>query len=375
MKIAILGTRGIPANYGGFETFAEEVSVRLVEAGHEVIVYGRRAYYSKRQRGTQYRGVRTVYLPALRKRELETLSHTFVSFWHMVLKNRPQAVVLCNIANGYIIPWLRLWGIKVLINVDGMEWRRRKWNRLGRAFYRACVNITVISARRGLVADSRAIARFYKDHFRCDPIYISYGAPVLTQKDTPDAHQILRKLGIESGGYILQITRMVPENNTHRLVEAFQRMDTDKKLFLVGGDTHDTAYIRAVHDAAAKDKRILLPGRIYDKQVVNTLLVHGLAYFHGNEVGGTNPALLQAMGAGGVVLAVDTVYNREVLQDAGFYFDKQPGSVAVQLEHILGMDSETRWEVGERARLRIARHYNWDDVARRYSAALEQDVP
>jgi len=374
VKIAILGTRGIPANYGGFETFAEEVSVRLVQAGHQVTVYGRKAAYPAKKRQQFFKGVRTVYLPAIRKRELETLSHTFLSFWHMVFRNRVQAVILCNIANGYIIPLLRLCRTKVLVNVDGMEWQRRKWSRLGRAFYRMCVNLTVLFARHDLVADSRAIAGFYKDKFRCDPLYISYGAPVISAADFPQAECVLQPLGVEPKGYILQVTRMVPENNTLCLVEAFRKSKTEKKLLLVGGDAYDTEYIRAIRNAAAADDRIRLPGPIYDKRVVNTLLANAFAYFHGNEVGGTNPALLQALGAGAVVLAVDTIYNREVVTDLGFYFSANAAAVAEQLERILDLDKPARKQLGERARQRIARDYNWDDVARSYAQAIQQRV-
>ena len=374
MRIAVLGTRGIPAKYGGFETFAEEVAVRLSRNGHQVTVYGRKAYYSKSERCAEFRGVKTVFLPAFRKRELETLTHTFVSFLHMVCKGRPEGVILCNIANGYIIPLLKLFGIKVLVNVDGMEWQRRKWNFLGRTFFRACVFLTVAFARKDLVADSRAIAGYYRERFRCDPIYISYGAPVISEEDIPEAQRLLAEMGVEPGEYILQITRMVPENNTHHLAAAFTRLDTNKKLLLVGGDAYATEYLRGIHAVRETDARILMPGTVYDKRTVNALLTHAFAYYHGNEVGGTNPALLQAMGAGAVILAVDTVYNREVLGDGGFYFQPKTDDVSEKLKWLMSRDRASLEMMRAEVRRRIALDYDWDDVTYRYENALRERI-
>jgi glycosyltransferase involved in cell wall biosynthesis len=373
MRIAIIGTRGIPAKYGGFETFAEEIATRMAERGHSVVVYGRRAYYSESERKRFYKGVRTIYLNALGIRQAETFSSGLMSVLHLLLTGKSEAAIICNCANGFHIPLLKLAGVNVLINVDGLEWQRDKWGRLSKMMHRLAERITVWTGRRNIVVDSAAIGDYYRTRYGIAPHFISYGAPVLPRPAGGDVPPALRRIGVEPGGYLLQITRFVPENNVLPIVEAFRRSPLQKKLVLVGGDTARTPYVRRIADLAASDARIVLPGFIYDSDDIAALLTHAWAYIHGNEVGGTNPALLQAMGAGNAVLAADTVFNREVLGPDGMFFQKNAADVREKLARMAQLSKNDMLEMGRRAQTRVAARYNWDDVTDKYLRELQAE--
>ena len=369
MRIAIIGTRGIPARYGGFETFAEEIACRLVKAGHEIIVYGRRKYYPEKGKKETFRGVNCVYLGALPLKQLETASNAFFSFLHLVMEKKTQAVIICNNTNGYLLLLLRLAGCRTLINVDGLEWQRGKWGFFSKNLHRLAEKITVLFGRRSLVVDSRAIGRYYKETYGADCHYIPYGAPIL--EPNADQLQELSALGLEPGEYFLQVTRFVPENNVDLVLRAFRNTDTEKKMVLVGGDRYKSSYIKEIEGLAALDKRVILPGFIYRKQSLDALLANAFAYVHGNEVGGTNPALLQAMGAGNLVLAVDTVFNREVLRDCGFYFEKDSNSLLAVFNKVMVMNRTDLSIMGQTAREIVKTEFSWEEVTAAYLRALK----
>ena len=234
MKIAFLGTRGIPANYGGFETFVEQISVRLAERGHAVSVYCREASYSEHM--AEYKGVRRVTLSSIHTKYLDTLSHTLFSSIH-VLGQRPEIVYCCNSANACFMWIPRLLGTKVILNTDGLEWERAKWNWAGKTFYRMSEYLACLFPNR-LVSDSRVIQRYYRSKFGAESHFVAYGADILERGwgwDQLSGERCPEELqGIAREKYFLFVSRLEPENNPHLVVKAFEQVKTDMRLLIVG---------------------------------------------------------------------------------------------------------------------------------------------
>ena len=309
MRIALLGTRGIPANYGGFETFAEELSTRLAGRGHEVIVYCR-----ERPAHTQYRGVRLQYLPTIRHKYLDTLAHTFLSTLHLLV-HRVDVALYCNGANAIFTLWPRIFGMPVALNVDGIERKRKKWNRLAKAWYLVSERLATFCPTE-VITDARTIERYYRERYGKASTFIPYGAEVGKVTGT----DILGNLGLEPGRYFLYVSRLEPENHPLEVRQAFETVKTPLKLALIGDAPYAHDYIRQVRDTA--DPRIVMPGAIYGEGY-RQLGSHCFAYIHATEVGGTHPALIEAMGRGAVVLYRNTPENAEVAGDAGIPFEPE----------------------------------------------------
>jgi glycosyltransferase involved in cell wall biosynthesis len=353
-RIAILGTRGIPARYGGFETFAEELSTRLVARGHRVTVYCR-----QRHPEASYRDVSLVYLGTWRHKYFDTMVHTLLSTVHLIF-HRADVALYCNGANSIFTLPPRLFGIPTCINVDGLERKRKKWNRLAKAWYAIsewlatfCPTVTI--------TDAREIEAYYLERYGKRTKFIPYGAE--TGK-TPTS-EVLVKLGLERGRYFLYVSRMEPENNALLVREAFERAATSVKLALIGDAPYAQEYIERVRDT--RDARVVIPGAIYGTGY-HELLSYCLAYIHATEVGGTHPALIEAMGRGAVVLYLNTPENAEVAGGVGIAFES--GNLEQKLGEVLNMSSEERADWSRKASLRVAERYSWDAVTDQYEALL-----
>ncbi len=353
MKFAILGTRGIPAGYGGFETFAEELSHRLAARGHAVTVYCRSRYEQP-----SYRGVRLVYLPTIRHKYLDTVAHTFVSTLHL-LTHRQDAVLYCNAANAVFTALPRLFGIPVALNVDGLERKRRKWNRLARAWYQFSEWLATFCPDT-VVTDAHAIEAYYLARYRKPSRFIPYGAETGKAPTTG----ALDRLGLEAGRYFLYVSRMEPENNALLVRESFERLTAPVKLALVGDAPYAKSYLERVRDT--RDPRVVLPGAIYGLGY-HELLSHCLAYIHATEVGGTHPALIEAMGRGCLVLYLNTTENAEVAAGAGIPFE---GDLAEKLQSVLSMTEAERDGYRARAVERVRDTYSWERVTDAYEQLL-----
>ncbi|MGH9460317.1 MAG: DUF1972 domain-containing protein [Vicinamibacteria bacterium] len=359
LSIAILGTRGIPANYGGFETFAQELSVRLAERGHDVTVYCR-SHHTPRELSS-FAGVRLVVLPTIRQKYFDTVAHTLVSSLH-ALGSRHNVVLLCNAINSCFIPALKLSGARVAINVDGLEWQRRKWNLLGKGLYRVSEKIACLAAD-AIVTDSKAIQSYYHRAHRTPTVFIPYGAP--TEK--VGLNGTLAKIGLDPGKYILYVSRFEPENNAHLVLEAFQRLRTEFKLVMVGDAPYAKPYISKLKEMAGPG--VLFTGYVFGRDYCE-LMSHAYCYVHATEVGGTHPALIEGMGLGNGVIVSDTPENREVAGDAALFFSLDgPGRLSEQLRLALARPELLR-ELSERARQKVETRYNWDRVTDDYERLL-----
>lgn len=354
MRIAMIGTRGVPARYGGFETAIEEIGSRLVAAGHEVRVYCRGA---ENPQG-EYKGMRLVHLPAVRHKALETLSHTTLSVAHLLFRRTDVALVF-NAANAPLLPLIKLARIPVATHVDGLEWKRAKWNGTGRRYYLAAERLAVRWSRQ-IIADAVAIQHYYRDRYGAPSVMIPYGAPI---QDDCDAGLLARE-GYQVGGFHLVVARFEPENHVDLIVEGYTRSSAKLPLVVVGSAPYAEEYSRRISALAEKDERVRLVGGVWDQDLLDALYAGCASYLHGHSVGGTNPSLLRAMGAGAPVVAFDVVFNHEVLGDSGVFF-AGPDDLAAAVEAAEASPSHAR-ERGDSGRERARTHYTWDDVAARY---------
>ncbi len=361
MKIAIMGTRGIPANYGGFETFAEKLSTRLVKRGHEVTVYGRSNIID--YDGDEYQGVRLAILPTIAHKYFDTIAHTFLSVLHGLGRSY-DVVLICNSVNS-AFSWIpRLRGQKVALNVDGLEWQRAKWNRAGQWVYRFSEYLATFLPHH-VVTDSRFIERYYLDRFGKPSTFIPYGAPT----EPVATKAVLDRFGLKPREYVLYVSRLEPENNAHHIVRAFERVQTEKKLVVVGDAPYNHDYIRALKET--KDPRILFTGYVFGDGY-HEFQSHAYCYVQATEVGGTHPALLEGMGFGNCIIAHDVPEHREALGDAGCYYGyRDIGDLAAKLQRLLDHPEEV-----EAYRLRAAKRareeYSWDKVTSDYEALFHR---
>jgi glycosyltransferase involved in cell wall biosynthesis len=351
----MVGTRGVPAAYGGFETAVEEVGYRLAERGHRVTVYTR----GSERREREFRGMKVVHLPALPVKQLETLSHTGLSAVHAIARSKPDVAFVFNAANSPFLPLLRARGIPIALHMDGLEWKRSKWGRRGKAYYRWAEEFGVRWAD-ALIADAPGIADYYRDEFDVDTELIRYGAPILTTAPEDG----VRALGLEPGGYHLVVARFEPENHVLEIVEGYHASDARMPLVVVGSAPYSADYTQRIDAAAAGDDRIRLLGGVYDQDLLDALYFHAHTYAHGHSVGGTNPSLLRAMGAGTAVIAYDVGFNRETLAEEGWFF-ADAAEVEAHFRALAG-DASLTAALGPRARERAASAFRWDAVADEY---------
>jgi glycosyltransferase involved in cell wall biosynthesis len=355
MRIAILGTRGIPASYGGFETFAEHLATRLVARGHDVTVYCRAHYVSPRQ--MEYHGVRLKVLPTIRHKYFDTVVHTFLSAIHAV-SGRFDAALICNAANAPFSPILRLSGTPVAINVDGLEHKRKKWNWLGRRYYQFAEYLSTLLPNE-MVTDAQVIQEYYLARHNAPSTMIAYGSEVERRPD----RELVRKWRVEPNRYVLYVSRLEPENNAHLVIEAFKKVRTAYRLLVVGDAPYAEQYITDLKARARGDKRIVFTGFVFG-QDYRALQQNAYCYVHATEVGGTHPALLEAMGYGNCVLTLATPENLEVVGDAGVTYSDE-FDLTEKLQRVL-RDGSLVHAYRHRAQARIRSHYDWDSVVDQY---------
>src|SRR5436309_3005002 len=350
MRIAILGTRGVPASYGGFETFAEHLSTRLVARGHDVTVYCRAHYVSPRQ--IEYHGVRLKVLPTIRHKYFDTVVHTFLSALY-ALPERFDAALICNAANATFAPLLRMVGTPVAVNVDGLEHKRKKWNWLGRSYYKLAERLSIILPNE-TVTDARVIQEYYMARYNAPSTMIAYGAEVERRPEPA-----VRQWRVEPNRYVLYVSRLEPENNAHLVIEAFKKVRTAHRLLIVGDAPYAHEYINELRARARGDKRIIFTGFVFGNDY-RMLQQNAYCYVHATEVGGTHPALLEAMGYGNCVLTLAAPENVEVVGEAGIPYADE-ADLATQLQRVL-RDGSLVSSYRLRAQERIRKYYDWEHV-------------
>lgn len=361
MKIAIIGTRGYPYVYSGYETLVKYLAEGLVDKGFQVTVYCHRNLFTDRPRSIK--GVNLVYIPTIEKKSLSQLVHSFFSFFHAVFQSYDALLVL-NVANGPFGFFTKLLGIPTAINVDGLEWLRPKWKGNGARYFmwaarQACKFYDVI------INDSYEMRKVYLDKFNCDSTVIAYGADIRTSTQP----ELISHWGLNSMEYYLIVGRLIPDNNADILIEGFASSSSTKKLVVVGDVPYQDAYADRIK--GLKDERLVFTGYVKDQQVLAELYHHAYGYLHGHEFGGTNPTMLKAMAYGSAILALDTPFNQEMLQNGehGLFFPKNDESLK-KLIHQVEEDHEAVVQMKKNSYQGIIDRYTWNHVINQYAKVL-----
>ncbi|MEW6516883.1 MAG: DUF1972 domain-containing protein [candidate division FCPU426 bacterium] len=362
MRIAMIGSRGIPASYSGFETAVENLSIRLVKRGHDVTVYCRSTHV--RYEGDVYQGVRLVKLPTLPSKHFDTIVHTFLSILHLLFRAF-DVVYICGVGNS-LLAWMpRLAGKKVVLNVDGADWERKKWGGFARWFLKASERWATWFADV-IIADSRKVQEYYQRQYGASSEFLPYGAAM--PEITSQAH--LARLGLQPRGYFLFVGRLVPENGAHQLLEAYRGLKTDKQVVIVGDAPYAGDYIRELKQNAPAGA--VFTGYLFGDGY-RELSAHAYVFVLASEVGGTHPVLVEQMAAGNAVLVNGIATNRETIGDAGRAYATEGGAEALrqELQYLLDHPDTVR-DLRARAKERAQRHYSWEAVTAGYEALFNR---
>jgi glycosyltransferase involved in cell wall biosynthesis len=360
MKVAVVGSRGIPASYGGFETSIEETAVRFVRQGIDTTVYCRSRHFKKRM--PHYKGVRLVYLPSIKTKQLDTITHTFLSVMHSIFRGY-DVIMLFGVGNSLFIPFYRILGRQVISIVDGADWERRKWGRFARWFLRSSRFFSVRFSNYYIV-DNEALAKEYASRFKRPGVYIPYGA----DENVPYSPDVLKKFRLKEKDYIIFVGRFVKEKGIDFLIESFEKIKTDKKLVIVGGNDIDKEYEQYLKNT--KDGRIIFTGFLYGNDY-ESLLRSALFYVSCSYLEGTSPSLLNAMAVNGFAVVSDIEENCEVLKGTCVTF--KTGDSVDFVDKITYYLHNPDIVENERYRTReiVNIHYDWEKIARKYIELFE----
>lgn len=361
MRIALIGTRGIPAAYSGFETAVENLAREFTARGHEVTVYCRP---HMTERKDEHAGARLVHLPTVRNKYLDTLVHTSVSTGHMVGRERPDVAIYFIAGNAPVVPFARMAGVPSILQIDGMDSERAKWPRAAKAIIRQFEHMSAAAATIA-VTDSESVADLYEQRFGRRLLAIPYGADL----PDPGTTAALDELGLTPGEYILFVGRLVPENNAHLLTQAYDSLDTDWPLVVVGDAPYADDYIAELRGHASE--RVLFPGYVFGDGYAELVNNCGVMCAP-TEVGGTHPVIVEAMAAGAPLVVSDHGPNLEVVGDAAATFSlaAAPASLAKELERLIN-DAERRRRLGSSASQRAHHRFSWGTCAQRYLVLAE----
>lgn len=361
--VVIVGTRGYPSYYGGFETLIRHLAPYLADQGWAVTVYGRKGSTKPADPRRDPR-INCVVTAGVESKILSTLSFGCTATVDAA-RRRPDVALVMNVANGYWLPLLRSRHIPTVVNVDGIEWERDKWGRAAKTVFRTGAALTARFGDR-LVFDSHEIERRWSEDFGRSGEFIPYGGSV------PD-------LGPAGGEwlprrtYALMVARLVPENTVVQFFEAAERLSRRWDVVIVGSSGYGGEFDARAERLADSQDRIHWLGHVADDHQLFALWQNAGAYFHGHSVGGTNPALVQAMACGAPTVARDTVYNHEVLADAGLYVAPDSRAIAEALETVL-TDAALQDRLSTAAFTRQQLEYTWEQVCKKYADLLESAV-
>lgn len=357
LKVAILGSKGYPYVYGGYETLVKELGERLQAKGVEVRVYCHRSLFS--QRPEEVNGIKLVYVPAIETKSFTQLTHSFLSMLHACFSD-VDVIFVVNSGNGPFGLISKIFGKPTSINVDGLEWLRPKWKGLGAKYFKWASRMATRFYDQ-IINDSEEMKRVYQEMFGVDSKVIAYGANPAYEADK----SLIQSWGLTPRSYYLIVGRLVPDNNADLIIEGFLKSGTDRKLVVVGDVPFQDSYATRLKNM--EDDRLLFTGYVKDPESLKALYFNCYAYFHGHEYGGTNPAMLKALGYGCAILALETPFNREMLQDGkhGWFFKKEKGAVAQIIEKA-EQNPKDLDHLRDTARSGLVQRYQWDYVADQY---------
>jgi len=357
INISIIGTRGYPYVYSGYETFVKQLSERLVLKNCNVTVYCHKGLFDKRPK--EIKGIKLVYIPTIETKILSQPIHSFLSIIHACFSS-VDVVLVVNSANGPFGLITKLFRIPTAINVDGLEWLRPKWKGLGSIYFKWASKMAILFYDQ-IINDSEEMRKVYLDLFKRDSKVIAYGADIRKSK-TPE---LITTWDIKQREYYLVIGRLIPDNNADLIIKGFLKSNSKKKLVIVGDVPYKDSY--ASNLKKINDKRLIFTGYVKDQDLLAELYHNCYVYVHGHEFGGTNPTMIKAMAYGTAILALDTVFNKEMLQKGkfGLFFKKEILSIMKMINHCeeenILMDKLRNESVNG-----ITEKYDWDPVTSQY---------
>lgn len=359
--VAIIGTRGYPSYYGGFETAVRKLAPFLADQQWDVTVYGRSA--GRKDASDRDPRIGVVTTAGLESKSLSTLSYGLTACLHAAW-SKPKVALVMNVANGFWLPFLRLRGIPTVVNVDGIEWERAKWGRTAKLMFKLGALMT---ARFGtvLIADSKEIARRWREEFGRECVFIPYGGDVGGQRSEDDE--------LPPKSYVLVVARFVPENTVPEFVQAAKELARDYVVVIVGSSGYGGPLEEDVSHLASENGNVRWLGHVADDERLLSLWRNCGAYFHGHSVGGTNPALIQAMANGAPVVARDTVYNREVLGEDAAFCSPDPTAIITAIRKVMDSPSEQE-RLSNLSLNRVQDGYTWDAVCTKYELQLRKQL-
>jgi len=362
LKVAILGAKGYPFVYGGYDTLVKELGERLQKRGIEVTVYCHSSLFEKKPKTVN--GINLVYLPAIEKKSFTQLTHSFLSMVHACFTD-VDVIFVVNSGNGPFGLISKIFRKPTAINVDGLEWLRPKWKGLGSRYFKIASKLSTVLYDQ-VINDSHEMQKVYEDLFAASSRVIAYGA---NPKEPSDSTKI-EKWNLAPQDYFLIVGRLIPDNNADLIIEGFVKSDSKRKLVIVGDAPYQDEYVQKVKNVP--DDRIVFTSYVTDSEELAALYHNCYAYLHGHEYGGTNPAMLKALGYGCAILALDTPFNQEMLQNGkhGWYFDKTSEAIrdAVELSEARLQDMQ---ELRFTAREGLTQMYDWEHVTDQYVEVFE----
>ena len=365
MNVAIIGSRGYPYVYSGYETFVRELSERLVKKNIKVTIFCHKGLF--KDRPSKLNNINLVYIPTIETKSLSQLIHSFLSLIYCCFK-RPDVILAVNVANGPlgIIP--KIFRIPTIINVDGLEWLRPKWKGLGSAYFKFAARMATVFYDR-VINDSDEMRKVYLKLFNTESNVIAYGAPDINS----DNKTLIRKFGVVSNKYYLVIGRLIPDNNADLIINGFLKSSSNKKLIIVGDVPYKDKYAEKIKNI--NNPRIILPGYVKDPKVLYELYKNSYGYIHGHEYGGTNPTLIKALAYGTAILALDTPFNKEMLQNDkfGLFFKKDFCSIKDLIE-FSDYNKNDIMNMKKQSHRGITKKYDWNFITESYISEFKSVV-
>ena len=354
--ISIIGVKGYPYVYGGYETFVKQISERLIK-NYNITVYCHRSLFSNRPKSVN--GINLIYVPSIETKILSQPIHSFFSIIHACF-SKSDIILVVNSANGPFGLLTKLFRIPTAINVDGLEWLRPKWKGLGSVYFKWASKMATLFYDQ-IINDSDEMRKVYLDLFKRDSKVIAYGADI-RKSEFPD---LINEWNLKKREYYLVIGRLIPDNNADLIIKGFLKSSSKKKLVIVGDVPYKDSYASDLKNMV--NKRLIFTGYVKDQNILAELYHNCYVYAHGHEFGGTNPTMIKAMAYGCAILALDTVFNQEMLQNGkfGIFFKKELLSITNMIDYCekekLIIDKFRSESVNG-----ITKKYDWDFVTSQY---------
>ncbi len=367
MNIAFIGIRGIPVVYSGYETFSEICASELVKRGHTVTVYCRSAYVNPKKKS--HKGVRLIVFPTIRSKNFDTIFHSFISTIHACFSHY-DTILYLSVGNSLFSFLPRLFGKRTVVNVDGMDWKRKKWGAFAKWFLNTSEWLATFLPNE-IVTDSDFIEKYYLEKYNKKSVYIPYGG--FTNLNTTNSQKILKKYGLTRGKYLIWNGRMVPDNHIEDLVLAYKGVISPFKCIILGDDLYSDEYKKQLLAYAGDDKRFIFPGFVAH-DTAGILIKNAFAYVETKRSGGTHPSLVEAMSLGALIVTDDCSANLDVLNGTSYVYNAKIGFNDLKrvLQRMINSKNKNKNKTLKKVtRTHYLQQYGWQQIIRKYENVLQ----